>query len=298
MTTVSEVVEQVRSHLHSMHRPQFEKLNGAVSTTATSLVWTYEGRGVGNGAYLALEEELVYVWTTASGSKQATIERGQLGSTATDHADGTIIEINPRFPAHHIIDNMAQEIHSWPDGIFTTSVVTLTQSQTLTKDQKVFELTGTNRFLWVLDVHREPEDAGNEWRRIPWRLNKNLDTSEVTAGMQISTRMPVDEGDKISVLYAQSFDLSTFTTATDLNSTVGLADEHIDILKLGTAWRMMVGQEVVRSQIYSQNEPRAADEVPAGHANAVAQALKRERDQRIADEVIRLQRLYPARANW
>lgn len=293
MTTVADLIDEIRAELLGTVRTELNKLSGALAAGATTLTTVYDLRGVVDGAYLGLEDEVCYVWQRGTAEKTATIERGMLGTTDAAHADGTLIEVNPVFPRGIIKRLAREEIRSWPDDLFTVDSETLSASTTLRSQELDLTVSATD-VVRVLEVRDRPQGSSSFET---WREVRHIDVVRGINGADVLTINLLQQprhGD-IWVQYATLPDVTTFDDTTDLEATVGLSSGQVDIVRFGTAWRLLPRREIRRLMTLAQGEQRAAEEVPAG-ANAQASAYyKQLRDTRIAEEVARLRERYPVR---
>lgn len=288
-TTVASRIERTRRYL-GVSRRTLNRLDGAATDSATDLTLEFAITGIGPGSVLAIDDELVHVWDTDSAAKTVTVERGYEGTTAATHTDGTVVEVDARFPRPEIKDTLKEEIASWPATVFRVDTATLTGSTTT----RAYDLglTGTE-FFHVLDVSRAPyataELGGNtSWVNVTGRVQRNMPLADFASGTALFLDTTLDRTADLLVTYAAPFDLSTFDDATDLEADVGLAPYMVDIPTFGAAWRLLSGTEAERSDTRRQGEPRNAEEVPSGAAISTAGAMLKLRDRRLSEAAMRL----------
>lgn len=281
MSTVAQEIQAVRRVLLGAYRPVFNTLSGAINSSVTTLTLGQTVRGVGPGTYLGIDDEIVYVWSLAG--QVATVQREMLGTTGAAHSDGALIEVDPRFPTPLIREEMKAEIASWPRAIFTidTDDLSFGAGDTMI----AFAPTG---LIDVLRVNRQPVDTTDD--RYP---DVGFDYKRSLGRLFIDSTGSANQSFTITVTYSKKFTTSTFTDATDLQATVGLTEPLEDALKYGACWRLLVGREVKRTFNEAQGDPRLSEEVPPGHANSVADAFLKIRNQRLTDEARRLAGEYP-----
>lgn len=296
MTTVAELIEETTNHLYGTHRSLLNVLDGAVSdTTTTTFTMEDSVDPIAVGAFLSVDDELVYVRSKNAATKQVTVLRGQRGSTAATHADGALVEVNPRFPRFRVRRALQDEIRSWPDSVFRVAAVNLDTSDGVSG----YNLAGVSSdFYAVLDVQLGPRSASDrvDVTHPSFYVVRDADTAIFAsgAGIVVTGVLPTEARD-LRVVVARPFDVSTFTDATSLENTVGLDAAQVDIPPLGAAWRLMAARDVKRSFGEGQGEPRRAEEIPPGFAASTATFLKRTRDARLSEEAIRLRGKWPLR---
>jgi hypothetical protein len=86
------------------------KTVGALTAADTSVSLLYDLGGLRQGGVIQIDSELMYVWEVTSGSKTATVERGWNGTTATSHANSSVVIVDPKFPRAQILEAINAEI--------------------------------------------------------------------------------------------------------------------------------------------------------------------------------------------
>lgn len=286
--TVATEIEKVRRRLLGARKSEVNYLMADVAIGATTITLedTTVGTGLTRGVYLGVGLELMLVRSVAG--QVATVRRGYLGTTAAAHLAGATVEIAPRFPRADILDSLKDEIISWgPDLFYVPAPLAVTGSTSV----RGYNLNlGT--FYDVLQVRRSPStgDTSGSWPKVntAWHVDRSADTASFPSGVALHLGAYVCSN--LKVVYSKPFVVSTFTEATDLVATCKLDESYLDILRYGAMWRLMSGTEATRTDTFAQGEPRSAEEVPPGHRINTASGFKKLRDQRMAEEKMRLAR--------
>lgn len=296
--TVAQLIDRTRRYLGGSGKGTVNRLNGAITDAVETLTLEFATTGVARGSILSIDSEEMHVWDVNSSTRVVTVERGFNGTTAAAHSDAVLVEVDARFSRPAISQALLDEVRSWPADLFTVTTISLGGS-TVTR---AYDLAGTSNtdVLAILDVLVEPDDtdpwgADSTWRSVGYRAQRNMPTADFASGTAVFLDEVLDTSRAVRVVYAKPFVTSTWTDATDVETTVGLSPSMLDIPVYGASWRLVSGQEVERSNMGRQGEPRSADEVPPGTAVTTAGALKRLRDQRVAEEAARLMSYYPVR---
>lgn len=292
MTTVSDLIESTRQHLFTSYRPEYNFLNGALDTSTTSVTLDISPlTGVGRGAILGVDDELLYVRSVSS--QVCTVVRGWLGTTAAAHSDDALVEVNPRFPRHTIKTALLDEINSWPTDVFYEDTITLSG----VTSSRGYDLTGLGTFYNVSDVLREPYTGETTWRSLSpnFSVQRNLPAASYASTAALFIHADLSSATDLQVIVQKPFVTSTFTDATDVNTTVKLATSMNDIPPFGAAWRLLSTREVKRTFTEAQPEARIAADVPPGYTDQTAARLKRVRDERLIEEAGRLRSKIPLR---
>lgn len=285
MTTTADLIHGARRWLQSSGRPEYNRLNGAMTNVATTGTLEFAMGSINSGAVLGIDLEEMYVWSIAS--LVATVQRGWNGSTAAAHNDDSVVEVNPLFSSWRIFNELNAELSSLSPQVYQVKTV----SATATADSSYNLATDV---LDILTVQYN-DYTGADWPVLTrWALLTNQDTSVFASGKALRLYEMPAPGRTIRVTYAAP--LSTLATITDTVETVsGIPAGAVDIPAIGAAARLLSSREARRSQVDAQPEPRQASEVPPGAARSAAAQLFALRDRRIKEESAKLSRLYPSR---
>lgn len=294
MASASSIVEATRRHLLSGQNEELNRLNGAITSGATTLIVEFDLGGIQKGATLAIDDEEMYVFNVVDSTKTATVQRAFNGSVAATHSDDVLVFVKPKFSTFRILEAINDELRdlsSSMNGLFQIKTVDLTSRAA----QFGYDLTGTTN-VDVLDIYEVryktpgPEDS---WPRVRmYDLARNMATSEFASGTALILHESAFPGQPIRVRYKADFAAITSATA-DVATTSGLADSALDILSLGAAIRLQSPRDVKRSFTEHQGDPRRAEEVQVGGGVGGMRGLIALRTTRIQAEAARLQSLYP-----
>ena len=284
MTTLNDVIERTRRHLHSGEtRDERDKLDGAVTSVDTNVQLTYGRDGVQSGSVLALGLEELYVWERADSS--VVVSRGQNGSTAVAHTDDTIIYIKPKFSAFSILRSVNEELDALSaDGLYRVLTVPLTY----VAGTDAYNLTGVTDLIDILSVEYAVNDGTGRWaslRNNRYRLRRDMATADFASGMALTINGYVENGPMRITYKAPYLPLSTL--ADDVETVSGLHSQAHDILTIGAALRLVAVNEVSRNFL-DQSETRRAGEVPAGARSGHIRNLASLRMTRLEAEKSRL----------
>lgn len=291
MTTVDEAIDLALGYLEPVNRPKYNRLTSGVSTSADELVLDFEIANVGNGSVVGVDTELCLVLDANPSTRTLTVHRGWR-STAATHATGDVVEMRPRYSRAGLLAAMRAEILSWPKDLFRVGPVVpiVTDTTTTAYDIDLTDVTA------VLGISAGAEDGSVDVRPSwllagAWRVDRVVDSAVFPSGsaLVIDRRLA---GRNLSVVVALPFDLSVFDGDTALEGQVGLAESMIDLAAVGAAARLV--QETPRSQLVV-TDSQMSEQVPAGLLMQTRQDLRRQRQERLADEIIKLLHDWPAR---
>lgn len=275
---VSEAVREVRRHLGG-DKAARNKVNGAVTSSATSVVLTYAAN-LSQGSIIETPAgELLYVWDYTAATKTATVERGHDGTTAAAIDDGAIVRVNVRYPEHEILAALNDEVRALSaEGLYQEKSATLTWDTAT----QTFDTTAVTDMLAPYALMYEPTNGDPvyefSYQRRDTYIRPYLDPLSTTA----------------TLWYRAPFVVFTATTD-DLETVCKIPEEAHDILPLGAAARLLMGKEAQRLDTAAQTHARKTEDVPATSNAQLARLLKMQRDSRLAHEVRRLRAKWPIR---
>lgn len=288
----SDLVEHTRALLDSGEREQMNRLTATINSAAISLAVDFDSGSIVAGTVLAIDLELIYVWS-ASGLT-LNIQRGYLGTVPTAHTLGAIIYVNPPFSAFTILRAINAELtlYSAPQwGLYRMRTVDLTFNSSTVG----YDLTSVTDLIDIYELRWKGYTIG-EWPLIRrWSVARDMATSEFASGLSLQLDQGAGPGKTIRVRYKAPF--ATLTALTDDVQTItGLPSTANDIPPYGAAARLVAAREVKRSLTDAQPESRDATEVPPGTSRGAAGALMAIRDPRLREEAARLSQRYPTLA--
>lgn len=289
MSTAGALLERVNRQLLSGTVEERNKLSASINASETSLVMTYDLKGLREGTVFEIDSELFYVWQATSGTKTVVVERGYAGTTAATHSSGAIVTLNPRFPKAQMLEALNQDIDdlsSPVNGLFRIVATDVTYNGS---DRQI-NLTGATNVIDLIDVRlRYLADDYPVLRGV--RLQRNLPTSDFPSGLALV----FDEGTiagSLRVRYKAPFTRAASTTS-DIQSVCFVPESMEDILEMGVMVRMLQTREVKRNFIESQGDTRRSDEVPPGAVRDSFTNILRLRRDRIIAEKAKLARQVP-----
>lgn len=288
MTLASDLVADTRRHLEADSREELNRLTSNIDAITDTLTFEFTPGSIVAGAWLAIDLEILYVWSVAG--QDATVGRGMVGSTPAAHAAGALITVNPRVSDYAIFNALNSDITSLSspvNGLYAISTYDFTGNAViLGYDLPVTGLIG------VLDVRYQDFGPELSWPRLRrWNLQRDAETSNFPSGRALFFYEGLLPGRTVHVTVAT--ELTTLAAMTSNLTTTGLPATAYDIPPLGAAARVLAGRESRRSSVDAQPEPRSAAEVPPGTARGAAANLLALRNLRVREELARLHARHP-----
>lgn len=289
MTTAATVIDRTLRQLLSGTVEPRNKLASSINSSVTSVTTTYPLEGLRAGQVCEIDSELMYIWSTDSGTKTITVERGFNGTTAASHTADAVITVSPRFPRSQVLEAINDEIRD-----LSSPLHGLFQVKTLDLDYNgsdvMVNLTAVTSIIDLLNVSvRYMVDDYPVARKV--RLVRDVPTDDFASGYALRFDQGVFPG-RLRIVYKAPY-VTASTESSDINSTGGIQDTVTDIVALGAQIRLMSPREMKRNFTESQGDTRRAAEVPAGAVASSITNLQRLRRDRIQAEAARLMRSYP-----
>lgn len=286
--TVGDLVTETLRLMRGNQRDQLNRLDAMATTGATELLVGFALDGIRPGAYLEVGDELMFVWQT-QGYATAVVQRAMEGTTAAQHNTSSMVYVEPRFPRAYVLQALKDEIASWPGNVYARYVGELSVGTGVTTvdaaglaNVEGASLLYAQRSPWSTDTESWPALTGA-------RLLRMQDTTDFPSGYAFHALGPVHATwDEVASSYtvrvrvSAPFDLSTWTTATDLGD-LGLPAHLLDIPAYGAAARLLSGRDIVRTDPNAQGRSRPAEEVRTGEQTQISRALWEFRNQRLAE---------------
>lgn len=278
----SDVVDRVYAewlYPAGIDRPLFDKLAGG-GIDNDDLTITLSGRvaNVPRDTLLEIESELILIDSVA-GSVVTVLERGYLNTDPVGHAAGVKVLVDPKFTRKAVFGGLVSTVKTlYPKGVIDQKL-----DQTVTfSTQGLKQLpAGGRRIISILvDKGLAYTDYGPKLRPgTDYRTFNEFDPPKyrlIRGGA---------EGRAMVVSYAADFE-SPPNEQIDLSS-LGIPDAIQEHMPLGVAGWILQGREIPRVVVEEVRRMLATQGVQVGAALNVGQALLRQFDAKIAEQVQR-----------
>lgn len=232
----------------------------------TGLFTPEEEELIGAGSVLEIGQELIMVENINTVSKEMTIERGRLGSTAAEHANDTDIILKPKYPRLNVANAIGDQIIGLFPALYAVKKTTLTTAAT----QYVEMPAGTTRILQA--KLNTSTSSTTVYEDIPLELLTDFTPSSTEAAVQFPSQPA--SGKSVYVVYASKFTRPT-SEANDLNTVSGLEDFHEQIVMVGAVAQLLSELDVdstTQNYITENLEQRG---IPVGSGERLRNALLR-----------------------
>lgn len=283
MTTTQDLIKQARVYLDGKLRPGRNKLLNLIDDTTGTLSFVYDIGGAAQGVQLAIGLETMYVW--AASGKTMTVERGADGTTASQHAAGDVILIDPEFTDAKILDAINLELAALPsEGVYQVKTLDRTYNcQTIGYDLAA-------DCVDVLGVSWQDQCDTTRWSEITsFEVQRDMPNTVFASGTGLRIVEQLFDGAALRIRYRTTF-TALSTLDDDVVTTTGVPVSAVDILPLGAAITLMAGRPIQRVGTLAQPDPRDAAEVTVSAVLNAPAALRQRRQARVADEAGKLSR--------
>lgn len=263
-TTLGALIERVKRDSLLVSRGQIYTVGTAYTANDTTLVLGQTPTHISYGSILSIDHELLYVIAVNAGTSTLTVIPGYFGTTPANHAENAYVEVDSRTPRCMLADWAQQEILSWGNELWRTSMTTID----VANGSRITDLgiAPGEDIYFLLDVRARPTGSSasawafswtdNAWPHVDSSLMRDLSLTDFPSGWGIQTKYPTRRASEYRVAYAQPFILDPFVDATDLVADVGLRPEHIEIVEWGVRERayqaLIMGRTDFRAGSMSQ----------------------------------------------
>ena len=221
---------------------------------------------IGAGSVLEIDSELLMVEDINTVSREITVERGRLGSTAAEHAEDTDIILKPKYPRLNVANAIGDQVIGLFPALYAIKNTTITTAST----QFVEMPAGTQRILQS-KINNSTSNT-TVYSDIPLELLTDFAGSTTESAVQFPSAPT--SGKTVYVVYASKFTRPT-TETTDLNTVSGLEDFHEQIVMVGAVAQLLSELDVDASTQNYITENLEQRGVPVGSGERLRNALLR-----------------------
>lgn len=264
--------------------PSYGTLQNVLGPTDTQLTLTLSGDTIPQGV-IEIDDELIFLADYDESTGIANIPawgRGQQGSTATSHAAGSRVTVNPKYPRRRVAQVVNQTIAGMCPPLF--GVVTGEfQAEYLTWE---YPLPAGTRALYRAE-YRPFNAEVYDWRALPGAFVKR-------DGGTPMLHVPTREGFlQAEVRYTVMADPTPLVNDGDLFTSTGLPESAVDVVSLGAIPRLVTTTDLARQQLNSIEPSERSLIVPAGSGANAAKFYLQMYQMRLEAESNKLRQQYP-----
>ena len=249
-TTIKDLVDRVyREYLEPNDDIQsFSTLRTAITDTTTVTVayeadylTTEEEDAMGAGAFIEINQELMLVVALNTADETLTVKRSARGTTATTHAEGDLIKINPPFIRVNVFNAVKDQIENLYPTLFAV------ETQTISSATGYVALTGSddNRIVAPLKAVSQYTSISGDETSVQFRgvSIELIDVpTSVTATGKVVQFSGISSGVNVHCTFKKKFGEVSDETAT--LADIGLETEYEPIIMAGVAAQMIAGKDI------------------------------------------------------
>ena len=302
-TNIQGLVDRVyREYLEPMDDlTSYTTLNEGSELSASDTEITFNGDlltqeeedAMDAGTIIECETELMRCVSLDTVGNKVTVVRGVRGTTATTHADGSVVKIAPPFPRKVVFDAVVDQINNLFPTLFAVETQSVQSSNGYTL-LGTYDSPGTNNYLVsVLKAISQFTDfsAGSDQTGVvfnsvsvqmiqlpnPFTYVDDTATERTityTSGPNYVNALQfynIDQGHTCYVTFKKKF--IEPTAETDTLATIGLEDEYEPIIMAGVAAQMMSGRDIPTATADYITDQLAVSNFPVGSANSIRNSL-------------------------
>ena len=291
MAAVTYWMDRTRTYLQGSQVDTVNRLAATYSPGDDEVVLEFEPKGVSEGKILSVGRACFMVWSVDATAKTVRVSPGWAGAQDVTVASGSIVRVNPHYPDHVIFDALGEcltELSSPEVGMYGVGQIIVPYQFEVT----VYDLLAADGLEDILSIKAaDATDSTDRWVELhgdDYELRRIEPTAEFPSGLQLRiNHIPGDAlPQDLYITYKRAFDLPG-DVDTDIG-TLGLLETAYDIPPLGAATRLAYSAESRRNLVSAQQDPRRAQEVPAGANTGAARNIERLYRQRVQQEYARL----------
>jgi hypothetical protein len=302
-TNIGELVDRVyREYLEPMDDlTSYTVLNEGSELSASDTVITFNGDlltqeeedAMDAGTIIECEKELMRCVGLDTVNNQVTVVRGVRGTTATTHADGSVLKIAPPFPRQVVFDAVKDQINNLFPTLFAVDTQSITTSTGYTLIGS-YDAPGTHNYLVSIlsaisqytDFSAGSDTTGVVFAPVTSSLVELPNPFTYTDSDGVSRTITYSSGP--SVVHAIQFSgiasghtaHVTFkkkfiepTAESDTLATVGLEQEYEPIIMAGVAAQLLSGKDIPTATADYISDQLSVSSFPVGSASSIRNSL-------------------------
>lgn len=287
MALFGEVIDEVISKLsgHSMTGDRLATLTGDIAVGDLQLT-VDDATGFSRGL-VEVDQEIMYVSSYDTTSNTLAVPpwgRGYRGTVEATHDTGAMVSVSPSWPRFSVAREINNQITALYPGLFAVA------STEFTTDGVAYQYDGSLPAERIVDVRWFFIKTYGWQRATQWELDHTLVT---TGSTRFNVYDPLPPGTTLQVLYATR--PSTLADESSPWTNTGLTDSVKDLVVLGTIAQMAQFIDVSRLPVLAAETDSQAGGKQLGSAFQVANQLRQQYQQRLAQEQAALYQKYPLR---
>ena len=294
MSTFKDIIDETNLALtgYTNRQDQATYLVGDIGETDLSFQ-VADGTVLTRGL-VEIDDELIWVDSFDRTTNTATVPaygRGFRDTSPQPHYAGSRVTIAPSFPRSVIRRNVNLAIQGVYPDLFGTYYTDFTFQAAVT----TYPLP--NEAIDVVNCSWQTIGPSREWLPIRhFRVDRQAAPLVWNSGKTISLREGIVPGRKVHVVYTKV--PTTLDFDNDDFAMTGLQDSAREVIVLGAAYRTAFYLDLGRVPAATAEADAQQGNDPVGSAVSIGRAIQQLYQQRLAQEVRRLQEQFPPRTHY
>ena len=314
-----EPVDKVESYSYITNT---DSLSSGTGLTSSGTTLNYDGDlfsieeedALDAGAILEVGQELMYTTALNATTNEITVKRGQRGTTAAEHVNGSLVKIAPAFPRKNVYEAVCDQIKNLYPTLFAVETIELTAST----GYKLLGTHGTDGDTYnylvaplkalsqYTDWQSGSDQTGLKYNGValemidlpnPFVYTDDTSTERTktyTTGPDVVHAVQfvgISAGHTVFVTFKKKFIAPTAETNT--LTSIGLEEEYEPIVMTGVAAQLIAGKDISKLNATYITEQLEASVSPIGSSSNIGNSLLRYQQLLIQQARSNLRSKYP-----
>ena len=298
MPTLDEMIDEVKSKLigYTMNQDKVTYVNN--SSGINTVDTTIELGASNNFAKGIIEIDDELMWVESYNKTAGTLSivpnfgRGYLGTNPAPHSRYSQITLSPSFPRVNIKQAINDTINAVGDKIYAIESATFTYNAATTTYALPDDVHD------VLSVTWESVGPSKEWIPVRrWRQDRMASAASFNSTQTISIYDLITSGRNVLVWYTTPPN-TLDNNNEDFTNVTGLPETSKDVIILGACYRLLSFLDAGRINVTSAEADLNDSKIPSSAGGTVSKYVYALFQNRLSEEVSRLQANYPTRIHY
>ena len=252
------------------------------------------------GTIIEIGQELMICRDLNAVTNTVTVTRGVRGTTAAEHAQGSLIKIAPPFPRKNVFDAVVDQIKNLFPTLFAVETVSVTSGSGYVLLGS-YDAPGTNNYLVSVlkaisqytDFSQNSDQTGVIFQPVsvqmiqlpnPFTYTDSDGTERTitytTGPNQVNALQfySIDQGHTCYITFKKKFlDVRDYDSDGDVEDTtlaeIGLETEYEPIIMAGVAAQMLSGRDIPAATVENVTQSMQIQNFPVGSSNSIRNSL-------------------------
>jgi hypothetical protein len=240
MATFNDMVEEVRQSISGFSNKQdkinYISNNGSSISASETTITLGDPNSIAKGL-IEIDDELLYAFNFSKSNNTISIApgfgRGYMDTTATVHADNSMVIVNPTYPRNAIKRAINDTILSVYPKLYSVNTYTFPYNTSVNTYSIPDDVES------ILSIRWENIGPTREWINVKrWSQDPMANTTSFNSKNSLTILDRISAGRTVQITYTQ--EPNTLSNPTDeFDLTTGLPSSCKDVIILGAAYRLV-----------------------------------------------------------